>query len=413
MTTMDAINILDPAIRTNPYPLYEHLRDTSDGIHRLDALNGWLFTRYADVEDVLKDRSNWSSDYFGTDIGFGIHDPDNPTHRRWAAIASQNMLASDPPKHTRLRTLLSPAFSARALRAWSDAIATSIDEVLAGVEPGEEVDAIGALATVLPVWVISRLIGVPIADRHRFHRLSLALTETFDVTVQGERRDRAIADSLELFDYVRDLAETRRVAGSLEDSDDLLGTLLRTEESGERLTMDELVAIVGILLVAGNETTTDTIGNGIGLLLRHADQMVAMRHDRDLIDKAVLEILRMESPIQLAGRKASQDFEYRGHSMSRGVNAFVCIGSANRDPRAFDRADEFDISRGDTKHLAFGRGAHLCIGSQLARIQVRMLFNELFDRFASIQAGRSEPAMRSDRLLQRGYTQLPVVFASV
>jgi cytochrome P450 len=412
MATMNAIDLFDPRIRTNPYPLYEALRETGDGIYRLEALNGWLFTRYADVEDILKDRSSWSSDYFGTDIGMGSHDPSNPTHRRWAAIASQNLLATDPPKHTRLRTLLSHAFSARALRAWSEAITESIDEVLFGIAPDMEVDAVGTVATVLPVWVISKLIGVPIADRQRFHRMSLALTETFDVTVQEERRDRAIEDSLELFDYVRELAETRRSDGDFESSDDLLSTLLRAEESGERLTMDELLATVGILLVAGNETTTDTIGNGIGLLLRHPDQMIAMRDHRELIDKAVLEILRMESPIQLAGRKAASDFEYRGRAISKGVNAFVCIGAANRDPRAFDRADEFDVSRGGTKHLAFGRGAHLCIGSQLARIQVRMLFNELFDRFPSMQAGKSEPVMRSDRLLQRGYEQLPVVFGS-
>jgi len=411
-TEMTALDLFDPATRVDPYPLYEHLRNTSIGIHRLEPINGWLFMRYDDTQELLKNRDQWSSDFFNTDIGFGVHDPQNPAHRRWAAIASQNLLASDPPKHTRLRTLLSHAFSGRALRAWSPAITESIEEVLAEVPVGAEFNAIAEIADVLPVRVISKLIGIPIADVERFHRLSLALTETFDVAVQGERRDRAILDSLELFEYVRGLAEERRDDPELDSYDDLLSTLLQAEESGGRLNMDELLATIGILLVAGNETTTDTIGNGLGLLTQNPDQMAAVRTDRSLINKAILEILRSESPIQTTGRKTVKTVEYKGVTIKKGENVFVCMGSANRDDRVYDHPEKFDIHRGDSRHLAFGLGAHFCIGNQLARIQVAMLLNELFDRYRLIEAGPSKRIQRSDRLLQRGLADLPVIFHS-
>lgn len=211
-----------------------------------------------------------------------------------------------------------------------------------------------SLAEVMPVWVISTLLGVPIADRERFRRLSIAFTETFDPTIAGGRRDQAIRDSVELFDYVEQLARDRgREAG-----EDLLSTLVRAEEDGEKLDMDELVASVCMLLTAGNETTADLISTGLALFLQHPDQLRELRNDHSLIELAMLEVLRYESPLQFSPRIASDEVEVGGQLIPEGAKVFFGHGSANRDPRQYVRAEEFDIHRRDKRHLAFAARAH-------------------------------------------------------
>lgn len=406
-TGTSASALFDSANRANPYPLYEELRETGEGAHFIEPMNSWVLLRYDHLTRLSRDRGHWSSDVFGTDIGFGAHNADDPEHQRFAQVAKHNLIASDAPVHTRLRALVGHAFTGRAAKSWGPAIDAVATEVLDTITGGEEIEVVSRVAEVMPVWVISRLLGVPISDRERFRRLSVAFTETFDPTVVGERRDRAIRDSVELFDYVRKMAEQRRT----HPGEDLLSTLLHAEEQGDRLTIDELVATVCMLLVAGNETTADVIASGLALLLSHPAQLDALRADPTLVDSAVLEVLRYESPLQFTGRVAAQDVQLGPHTVEKGVNVFFCLASANRDPRQFDRADEFDIRRGDRRHLAFGAGPHFCIGNQLALAEAGAFLRHLLARSPAMEL--TGPAVvRTDRFYQRGYAMLPVAFAT-
>jgi cytochrome P450 len=316
-------------------------------------------------------------------------------------------MINDPPDHTRLRGLLNHAFAGKATKQWPSAIQAAVDEVLNEIEPGTELDFMPQIAEVIPVWVISRLIGVPIADRELFRQRSIAFTETFDPTIMGERRDRAIRESVDLFDYVRALAEDR----SRGTGDDLLSTLIDAEEDGEKLTMDELIACVCMLLVAGNETTADLIGTGLTLFMEHPDQFESLRADPGLIPDALLEVLRYESPLQFSPRIVAEDLELGPAKLSKGDQVFFGHGSANRDPRVFENPDTFDIRRGDKRHLAFAVGPHYCIGNGLALREGEIFFRSLFERYGQITP--TKPAQwRTDRFFQHGYASIPVHLAA-
>ncbi len=405
---MYSINdLLTEEARIDPYPMYADLREQAEGVHFLAPLNMWVAFRYEDVMRLARERQRWSSDMFVEGTGFGTYDRDDPVHQRYAEVASGNLMINDPPNHTRLRALLQHAFAGKATKTWDGAIQGAVDEVLDPIEPGTEVEFMARIAEVIPVWVISRLIGVPIADRERFRTLSVAFTETFDPTVTGERRDAAIRSSVELFDYLKDLAIDRsRAKGA-----DLLSTLIDAEEDGEKLTMDELVANVCMLLVAGNETTADLIATGLVQFMAHPEQFADLRADHDLIPSALLEVLRYEAPIHFAPRIAAEDVELGGNLIPKGTNVFFCHGAANKDPAVFENPDTFDIRRNDKRHLAFATGAHFCIGNTLALTEGELFFRTFLDRYGEITP--TKPAeLRTDRFFQHGYARVPVLLGA-
>jgi len=401
---MHSVNdLLSEQARIAPYEIYADLRESDEGVHYLAPLDFWVALRHQDVLRLNSERKTWSSDLFVEGQGFGTYDKSDPVHRRYAEIASRNLMINDAPDHTRLRGLLNHAFAGKATKLWGPAIQAVVDEVLDEIEPDTELDFMPQVAEVIPVWVISKLLGVPIADRELFRRRSIAFTETFDPTIMGERRDRAIRESVELFDYVRALAEDRSRASG----DDLLSTLINAEEDGERLTMDELIACTCMLLVAGNETTADLIGTGLVLFLEHPEQFAALRADPDLIPSALLEVLRYESPLQFSPRIVAGDVELGPAELTTGDKVIFGHGAANRDPRVFDDPDTFDIRRGDRRHLAFAVGPHYCIGNGLALKEGDVFFRSLFDRYGDITA--TKPAQwRTDRFFQHGYHSIPV-----
>jgi len=400
-------DLLTEQARIDPYPMYADLRERDGGVHFLEALDFWVALRYDYVQRLSRERKAWSSDMFVEGMGFGTYDREDPVHRRYAEVAARNVMITDAPDHTRLRALMNHAFTGRAIKLWGPAIQAVTDEVLESVVTGVEFDAMGQLAEVVPVWVISTLIGVPIADRERFRELSVAFTETFDPTVMGERRDRAIRNSVELFDYVKDMALDRTRA----PGEDLLTTLIQAEEDGARLSMDELIASVCMLLVAGNETTADLIATGLAQFMAHPDQFSQLREDPALIGTALLEVLRYESPLQFSPRIATEDLRLGSLTVPKGGKVIFGHGSGNRDPRQYADPETFDIHRGDKRHLAFAAGPHFCIGNQLALSEGEIFFRSLFDRFGEITpAGPGR--MRTDRLFQHGYATLPITIAA-
>lgn len=390
---------------SDPFPLYDELRELGDGIHRCDLIGGHIVTRYADCRQIGSDPKTFSSDVFATTAP-GIHDPSDPEHRRFVATASQLFMFADPPRHTRIRSTFRHAFTPDAVRGWRTAVEQVTDEVLGRYAAGQEIDLMTGPAAEIPVAVIATILGVPQDVWPKFREWSFGYASTFDPMVFGERRDAAIRTSLELFDYLAELIRQRRAA----PADDLISHMIATETiDGGHLDDAEMLAQVALLLVAGNETTTNLIGNGMTLLFGHPDARRAVAADPEIVPTAVEEILRYDPPLHMSGRKVTRDIELNGHRLEAGSTVLTCLAAANRDPRAFEDAGRFDITRSPNPHLAFFHGIHFCVGAPLARLEGQVFFQKVFRAFPGVAAG-SEPAVRRTlNIASRGWITRPVL----
>lgn len=400
---MVQFNPLLPEFLADPYPFYHQLRE-HDPVHWNQVLGFgmWVLTRYPDVLFVLRD-------------------PRLSAQRRSAEVVQQalqlfpeaadasplaranTMLSCDPPDHTRMRTLVNKAFTPRAVEAMRPRVQAIVDSLLDAAQERGGMDIIADLAYPLPVIVIAEMLGVPPEDRDRFKRWSDDVVATIEPVLSPEAQRRAQQASLELTEYFRGIVEQRRQ----DPRDDLLSALIAAEEQGDRLTEDELYATCILLLVAGNETTTNLIGNGMLALLRHPDQLQRLREDPSLLESAVEEMLRFESPVQLTARVALEDLEVGGRQVQRGQLLLALLGAANRDPAQFPDPDRFEIARRDNRHLAFGHGIHYCLGAPLARLEAQVAFRSLLARFPRLEPAFDAPQWRPAVTL-RGLASLPV-----
>ncbi len=392
-------NPFDPGFRIDPYSTYRRLR-SEDPIHR-SPLGALVLSRYADCVAVLKDR-RWSSDFRNAEQpGF---EPDLDI-----LGDSRPFLFLDPPDHTRLRGLVSRAFTPRVVEGLRSRIQELVDDLLERVAPGGQMDVIRDVAYPLPVTVISEMLGVPPDDHETFKGWSQELARSLDpepipsADVLG--RIKKALDSFD--DYFRGLIEERRRV----PKEDLLSSLIEAEEQGDRLSEAELLATCRLLLVAGHETTVNLIGNGILALLRHPDQLRMLRDDLSLSPSAVEEVLRYDPPVQLTGRIALEDIEVAGVTVPRGHNVILLLGAANRDPDQFARPEQFDITRNDDSHLAFGFGIHFCVGSPLARLEGQIALATLARRLSSLEL-RTESPEYKENIVLRGLRSLPVAFST-
>lgn len=390
---------LDHSSVADPYPGYAALR-ANGRTHWSRLTGGPVLVHYADVVSALRD------DRLST----------NPSHmRRWerqrkrlaatgrteAEIERRSILASDPPDHTRLRKLVSKAFTPRSVTALAQRMEGLIDELLLPVKGAATFDLCQVLAWPLPVIVISELLGVPPEDRERFKRWSDDVIQTIGV-VSREGARRALRASRELGEYLTEVAALRRA----DPRDDLLSGLLAAEEDGDRLTMDEVLTMCIFLLVAGNETTAKLIGTGMLALLRQPDQLEALRTDPGLDATAPDELLRFDGPVQMTTRTATEDMELAGVGVAKGRTVILCLASANRDPARFPEPDRLDLSRADNPHVALGHGRHFCLGASLARLETRMALRGLLDRFSTLELA-GDPVW-GDNAVLRGIDHLPV-----
>ncbi|MDE0142949.1 MAG: cytochrome P450 [Caldilineaceae bacterium] len=374
-------------VLANPYPTYQRLRER-DPVHRMRLINAWVLTRYEDVQAVLQDHHRFSNQ----EAGAGDRE----------YTKDRSMLDLDPPDHTRLRSLVSKAFTPRSVAALGPRIEKIVEGLLDDVNGEDRFDLIDSFAFPLPIIVIAEMLGVPAEDLDRFKDWSNDIVLSLEPILTREQRERFRRSEQELYEYFEGIIALRRQ----DPQDDLVSALLAAEEEGDRLSHGELLATLLLLLVAGNETTRNLIGNGMLALLRNPGELQRLQGEPELIETAIDELLRYDSPVQLDGRTALEDVELGGKIIGTGQQVVSVVGAANRDPAAFSDPDRLDIGREEKSHISFGRGIHYCLGASLAKLEGRIAFEGLLERFSSMRLA-AEPQQRKQVVL-RGVEDLIV-----
>jgi len=392
-------NPLLPEFHADPYPFYRRLRE-KEPIHQ-SPMGFWVLTRYEDCVAVLRDQ-RFGREEFQQMLSnvYGDDDSGKPQLPR-------SMLFRDPPDHTRLRALVSKAFTPRMIETMRDHIQEIVDRLLDRVQDAGRMDVMEDLAYPLPVTVICEMLGVPVEDHASIRGWSADIARSLDAI--GLPSDQGIVERgrtarRSLAGYFRRLVPERRAR----PQHDLLSGLLAAEEQGDKLSQDEVIAMCLLLFIAGHETTVNLIGNGTLALLRHPDQMRKLQADPALIGNAVEELLRYDSPVQRTARIASVDAEVGGQPMPKGTMVITALGAANRDPAQFPEPDRFDASREPNRQFAFGSGVHMCLGAVLARLEGTIAIGRLVSRLDGL--ARDGAPERGGRARFRGFNRYPIAW---
>jgi cytochrome P450 len=389
-----AFNPFDEATRRDPFPVYA--RGRALRAFRHPGLPVVSIFRYADTVEVLRDSSLFSN-VFPPPPGVELQ-PDLPP----------NMLGTDPPEHERLRGLVNQAFTPKIIRRLEPRMEEIAEELLRAAVEKRSVDLVEALTYPLPVTVIAEIIGVPTEDNARFKHWSDALVSTLGSGLLAPPSPEAMAHTLsivrELGAYFKTLVEARRS----EPREDLLSGLVAAELEGTRLSFDEMLQMLILLLVAGNETTTTLIGNTVLTLLAHPDELAQLRADPARVPSAIEEVLRFSSPVQMDPRCATADTDLCGEWLRKGEIVICWLGSANRDEAVFREPERFDGARRENRHLAFGFGTHYCLGSNLARLEAQTALRVLLRRTRGFRLSSSEPLPLHKSIVFRSFTKIPV-----
>ena len=395
-TLLKARYLARSEFKANPYPFYARLR-REEPVVRVSAvfIKAWLVTRYDDAAAFLRDP-RFSKDQVTAKL---VYLPG------FAKALAENMLGKDPPDHTRLRALVSKAFTPRRIEEFRGRIQAICDGLLSARRPGD-FDLVRDYALPIPLTVISDMLGIPEADRHRFHVLT-----RHSIVIGAPTRLRDVPIALPsvwlLMRYFRRLFAERRV----NPGDDLLSALVQAEEAGDRLSEDELMGTAILLLFAGYDTTVNLIGSGALALLEHPEQRGRFVEDPSLAEPAVEELLRFTSPVEMTPpRVAREDVAIGPVTIRRGEMVSAVLGSANRDESQFPDPDTLDIGRDPNRHLALGAGIHFCLGAPLARMEGQIALTTLFRRFPALRLARPVESLRWRNLLPlRGLEALPVM----
>jgi cytochrome P450 len=392
---------VDPEARLDPYPVYDRIRRRAPVVQgrltmataRHDATSAILRSEHMMV-GIDVDSVPWV-------LRKALVRPDDG--RIVGPVDPPSLLAVNPPDHTRYRKLVSKVFTPRAIAALEPQVVSTADELLDELEGREVVDLVATYASLLPVTVISRILGVPLSMRDDVLTWGNAAAPSLDVGL-GLREYLRVERGIHAFnEWMYGHIDRLRTA----PGDDLLSRLVTLDADGERLTDKELVATAGLVLAAGFETTVNLLGTGTHLLATHPDQLALLREDPSLWPNAVDEMLRYESPVQNTARWAARDVEFGGVTVRKGTLVLVFMGGANRDPEVFENPDVFDVRRPNARdHLSFSAGLHYCVGAALARAEGRIGLQRLFDRYPDL-ALAGTPTLRSTRTL-RGFETLPI-----
>jgi len=390
----------DPANRANPYPLYAKMRESQPVLDGGFGL--WFAFTHEDTHSLLRAR-NVSSDERKSNE-FKANVATDPQLQKWAQTEPL-MLFTDPPDHTRLRSLVSRAFTPRTvetLRPRLEQLAHQLLDTIAGAGP---VDLVEHVAYPYPVTIICELLGVPHQDIPHFQTMSdhLSLTVEPNALRTDDQREAIEQARDDLFEYIGALLNDRRS----DPGDDLISGLLAARDGEDRLSEPELINMVILLLLAGHETTVNLIGNSVVALLRHPDELAKWRHDPSIARNAVDELTRYDSPVQMAMRVLTEPTNVSGQLLPAGEQVITLLGSANRDPLVFEDPDRLDLNRANPgANMSFGGGVHHCLGMALARTEAEIVLGAMIDRFDSLELVE-EPSLR-ERFVLRGYDRIMV-----
>ena len=393
----NGVNLSSMEFLADPYPTYQKLREADAPFwlaHGGPTGGMWLFTRYQDVSTILKEAHT-------------TKDATRFTPPEEVTPFDHNLLAKDPPDHTRLRSLANQAFTPNRVKDLEPRIGQIVDELIAHVQPHGGMEFMADFALPLPVIVIAELLGVSPEDRDTFHAWSNQMVTGVDAVRASEaNRQQSQEATLALGQYFVDLVRRRRE----QPRDDLISALTTARDAQDRLTEDELLAMCMLLLIAGHETTVNLLGNGLLTLLGHPAQLTLLKNRPELLPSAVEEMLRFESPVQRATfRLTTETFEIGSTTLEKGQQVSAVIGAANRDPDPFPQPDTFDITRQPNRHLAFGLGIHFCLGAPLARMEARIGFARLLEQLPNLQLVSQTPDWSANTFF-RGLRTLLVAF---
>ena len=399
--------LVSPAFYQDPYPVFDQLRSEAP-VGWSESTGAWVITRYEHVQATMLDPLRFSSqgrlsgalERFTPEVRAQF----KPLEDHFAI----GLIGSDPPNHTRLRALINKAFVPRVIDGMRARLQSLIDELIDRARPQGHMDVLRDFAYPLPATVITELLGAPTEQRDNFKRWSDGIlafqgsgTASADLVAQAQR------DLLEMRAFLKELIAERRA----HPREDLLGRLVEAESEGERLSSAELLVICVTLLTAGHETTTNLIANALYTLLRHPEQMEAVRQDPDRTPGAIEEVLRYEGPLQRNPRRAAADFEFGGQQLRRNDYLMPLLGAANRDPLAFPDPNRFDINRQPNRHIAFGQGIHFCVGAPLARLEGQLALNTLLRRLPNLRLAAPATAIEWQQHPHfRALKALPVAF---
>jgi cytochrome P450 len=387
-----AMDFFSPEIRRNPFPAYAQLRATSPVLHEPHT-DAWMIFDYAGAKQALNDHERFSSSMFTAGRG-------NP---EW-------MIFLDPPRQAKLRSLIGRAFTPKAIAALEPRIRALTHELLDALVARGEMDIVAEFATPLPMIVIAEMIGVPAAGWPRFRRWSDVILKLSHTISAGAAADAAAAGYFavhtEMGAYLAILVEDRR----REPKDDLLSRLVHAEVDGDWLTEAEILGFVELLIVAGQETTSNLIANAVLCLLENPEQFAGLIRSPELLSKAIEEVLRYRSPVQWIFRATRCEVTLHGQTIPAGKLVLPIIGSANRDLQVFPDPDRFDIARDPNPHISFGHGIHYCLGAPLARLEASTALLALFSRLKRMELASADPWQPRDALHVLGPDSLPIHF---
>ncbi len=367
------LTALDPQFREDPYPVLAELR-RREPVHHDEQLGRYFFTRHDDVAEILRDPDYWSDPRKGREGGFA---------RGYLGRGDEEprLLMMDDPGHRRIRNLISDPFRPRAVEGWRGRVREVVDDTIAALDEGE-FDLIEEVADAIPTIVIADKLGVDPARHAEFKAWSAAALKVAFSPINDPEDVRKAEDAFSaLRETFLSVIESRRQSPAA----DLVSDLVRAEDGGDRLSDDEIAAQCELLLLAGNVTTSDLIGNAVMALLRHPDELEKLRKRPELLANTIEEVLRYDTPVTDTGRIANRDIEIGGVKIGEGESLTASLAAANRDPEIYPEPDRFDIERADTHHQAFGGGRHYCLGSHLARVEAQETLAALLARFSRLE----------------------------
>ncbi|MET8448634.1 cytochrome P450 [Streptomyces sp. NPDC005209] len=398
---MAAFDPWDPAFLADPYPAYAELR-ARGRVYYFEPTNQWLVPHHADVSALLRDRRlGRTYQHRFTHEDFGRTAP-SPEHEPFHVLNDHGMLDLEPPDHTRIRRLVSKAFTPRTVEQLKPYVADLAGELVDRLVEAGGGDLLTDVAEPLPVAVIAEMLGIPEADRAPLRPWSADICGMYELNPSEDAASRAVRASVEFSEYLRELIAERRK----EPGDDLISGLIAAHDEDDRLTEQEMISTCVLLLNAGHEATVNATVNGWWALFRNPDQLAALRADHSLVPSAVEELMRYDTPLQLFERWVLDEIEIDGTTIPRGAEIAMLFGSANHDPSVFTAPDRLDLTREDNPHISFSAGIHYCIGAPLARIELAASMTALLEKAPALTLA-AEPK-RKPNFVIRGLEGLRV-----